>query len=100
MGSVLCITLVVVPLHSTRWAIAITIKMTGMPPMAMGKFFKSVGRIEYRPDAGPEDTLVYRHYNPSETVHGRTMAEWLRFSPCYFNMFRCVFMFQYLPNIT
>merc|ERR1712106_1107541 len=88
MGSVLCITLVVVPLHSTRWAIAITIKMTGMPPMAMGKFFKSVGRIEYRPDAGPEDTLVYRHYNPSETVHGRTMAEWLRFSPCYFNMFR------------
>ncbi|CAL4078422.1 unnamed protein product, partial [Meganyctiphanes norvegica] len=54
----------------------------------MGKFFNSVGRIEYRPDAGPEDTLVYRHYNPSETVHGRTMEEWMRFSPCYFNMFR------------
>jgi len=54
----------------------------------MNKFFNSVGRIEYRPDAGPEDTLVYRHYNPSETVHGRTMEEWLRFSPCYFNMFR------------
>jgi len=52
------------------------------------KNFNMVGRIEYRPDAGPEDTLVYRHYNPSETVHGRTMEEWLRFSPCYFNMFR------------
>jgi len=54
----------------------------------MNKYFNMVGRIEYRPDAGPEDTLVYRHYNPSETVHGRTMEEWLRFSPCYFNMFR------------
>jgi len=47
-----------------------------------------VGRIPYRPDAGPEDTLVFRHYNASESVHGRTMEEWLRFSPCYFNLFR------------
>merc|ERR1712142_1304626 len=86
MGSVVSSASVVASLHSPRWIKTITSKMTGMPPMT--KFFNSVGRIEYRPDAGPEDTLVYRHYNPSETVHGRTMEEWLRFSPCYFNMFR------------
>ncbi|CAL4059182.1 unnamed protein product [Meganyctiphanes norvegica] len=52
------------------------------------RFFPSVTRIEYLPDAGPEDNMVFRHYNPTEIVHGRTMEEWLRFSPCYFNMFR------------
>ncbi|XP_071519728.1 xylose isomerase-like [Panulirus ornatus] len=54
----------------------------------MNKYFPGIGRIEYRPDAGPEDTLVFRHYNPGETVHGRSMEEWLRFSVCYFNTFR------------
>ncbi|CAL4162543.1 unnamed protein product [Meganyctiphanes norvegica] len=54
----------------------------------MAKYFPSVTRIKYHPDAGPEDNMVFRHYNPTETVHGRTMEEWLRFSPCYFNMFR------------
>merc|ERR1712142_580796 len=86
MGSVVSSASVVASLHLPRWIKAFTSKMTAMSPMR--KFFNSVGRIEYRPDAGPEDTLVYRHYNPSETVHGRTMEEWLRFSPCYFNMFR------------
>merc|ERR1712180_353760 len=85
MGSVVS-TAVVVASLSLRLTFNITCKMTGMPPMS--KFFNSVGRIEYRPDAGPEDTLVYRHYNAAETVHGRTMEEWLRFSPCYFNLFR------------
>lgn len=54
----------------------------------MNKYFPGQGRVEYRPDAGPEDTLVFRHYNASETVHGKPMEEWLRFSPCYFNAFR------------
>ncbi|ROT75461.1 hypothetical protein C7M84_006003 [Penaeus vannamei] len=54
----------------------------------MNKYFPGIGRIEYRPDAGPDDTLVFRHYNPSETVHGRTMEEWMKFSVCYFNTFR------------
>ncbi|XP_068200260.1 LOW QUALITY PROTEIN: xylose isomerase-like [Palaemon carinicauda] len=54
----------------------------------MNKYFPGISRIEYRPDAGPEDTLVYRHYNPSETIHGKTMEEWMRFSVCYFNTFR------------
>jgi len=61
---------------------------TGQMNVGMNKYFSMVGRIEYRPDAGPEDTLVFRHYNPAETVHGRTMEEWLKFSVCYFNMFR------------
>ncbi|CAL4135615.1 unnamed protein product, partial [Meganyctiphanes norvegica] len=52
------------------------------------RFFPDMGRVCYRPDAGPEDTLVFRHYNPSEVVHGRTMEDWLRFSPCYFSLFR------------
>ncbi|ROT75458.1 uncharacterized protein [Penaeus vannamei] len=54
----------------------------------MNKYFPGIGRIEYRPDAGPEDTMVFRHYNPNETVHGRTMEEWMKFSVCYFNTFR------------
>jgi len=54
----------------------------------MNKYFPGIGRIEYRPDAGPEDTMVFRHYNPNETVHGRTMEEWMKYSVCYFNTFR------------
>jgi len=56
----------------------------------MNKYFPGMTRVEYRPDAGPEDTLVFRHYNANETVHGRTMEEWMRFSVCYFNTFRYV----------
>jgi len=54
----------------------------------MNKYFPGIGRIEYHPDAGPEETLVFRHYNAGETVHGRTMEEWMKFSVCYFNTFR------------
>jgi len=54
----------------------------------MNKYFPGINRIEFRPDAGPEDTLVFRHYNPGETVHGKTMEEWFKFSVCYFNTFR------------
>lgn len=54
----------------------------------MNKYFSGVGRIEYRPDAGPEDTLVFRHYNAGEIVNGKPMEEWLKFSVCYFNAFR------------
>ena len=54
----------------------------------MNKYFPGVGRVEYRPDAGADEGLVYRHYNAQETVHGKTMEEWLRFSLCFFNTFR------------
>lgn len=54
----------------------------------MNRYFPNVNRIEYRPDAGPEDTLVFRHYNPNEQINGRPMQEWLKFAVCYFNTFR------------
>ena len=25
-----------------------------------------IGQIPYKPDAGPEESLVYKHYNPKE----------------------------------
>ncbi|XP_076051335.1 xylose isomerase-like [Oratosquilla oratoria] len=54
----------------------------------MNKYFPSVSRVEYRPDAAADETLVFRHYNPGEVVHGRPMEEHLRFSVCFFNAFR------------
>ncbi|KAJ1529207.1 hypothetical protein ONE63_006011 [Megalurothrips usitatus] len=42
------------------------------------EYFPGVTRVEFRPDAGPEDTLCYRFYNPSERLHGRSMEDWLR----------------------
>merc|ERR1711970_394798 len=69
--------------HSFRSAAA-----AAATTVIMNKYFPGIGRIEYRPDAGPEDTLVYRHYNAGETIHGRTMEEWFKFSVCYFNTFR------------
>ncbi|KAE8748686.1 hypothetical protein FOCC_FOCC004489 [Frankliniella occidentalis] len=44
----------------------------------VSEYFSGVPRIEYRPDAGPEEALCYRYYNPGERCHGRTMEEWLR----------------------
>ncbi|XP_067662897.1 xylose isomerase-like [Haliotis asinina] len=52
------------------------------------EFFPGIGKIEFKPDGGPADTLVYKQYNPSETVQGRTMEEWLRFSVCFWHTFR------------
>ncbi|XP_018020778.1 xylose isomerase-like [Hyalella azteca] len=52
------------------------------------KFTLDNGKVEYRPNAGAEETQVYRYYNASENLHGKTMEEWLRFSVCCFNAFR------------
>ncbi|CAL4102290.1 unnamed protein product, partial [Meganyctiphanes norvegica] len=51
-------------------------------------FYPQIQGIQYRPDAGPEDTLCYHHYNPTESVHGKPMEEWFKFAPCFFNSFR------------
>jgi len=32
--------------------------------------------------------LVFKHYNPSEVIMGKTMEEWLRFSVCFWHTFR------------
>jgi len=50
--------------------------------------FPGVKKIEYKPTAGPEESMVFKHYNAQEVVHGRTMEEWLRFSVCYWHTFR------------
>ncbi|PSN40216.1 Xylose isomerase [Blattella germanica] len=51
------------------------------------EFFPGLSHVEYRPDAGPEDTLCYRYYNASERIHGRTMEEWLRPSVSFWHAF-------------
>jgi xylose isomerase len=47
-------------------------------------FFENVPKIAYE---GPNSTnnLAYRHYNASEVVEGKTMAEHLRFAVCYWH---------------
>jgi len=52
------------------------------------EFFKGIGKIPYKKDAGPEESLVFKHYNASEVVMGKTMEEWLRFSVCFWHTFR------------
>ncbi len=49
--------------------------------------FPKISRIEYE---GPrsKNPLVFRHYNPEESVEGKTMKEHLRFSVTYWHTFR------------
>ena len=52
----------------------------------MAVYFPGVEKIRYE---GPDSTnrLAFRHYNPDETVAGKTMAEHLRFSVAYWHSF-------------
>src|SRR4051794_19827267 len=45
-------------------------------------YFPEIDKIRYE---GPDSTnsLSFRHYNPDETVEGKTMKEHLRFAVCY-----------------
>nr|XP_054772808.1 uncharacterized protein LOC129280827 [Lytechinus pictus] len=54
------------------------------------EFFPGINQIKYKPDAKPTDLLCYKHYNADEEVLGKSMAEWLRFSVCYWHTFRGV----------
>jgi xylose isomerase len=49
--------------------------------------FPAIGTIAYE---GPQSAnpLAFRHYNPDETIDGKTMAEHLRFSIAYWHAFR------------
>jgi len=58
--------------------------------MGSKQYFPSVDRIVYKPDAGPTETLCFKHYNAKEVLLGRSMEEWLRFSVCYWHTFRGV----------
>jgi xylose isomerase len=55
---------------------------------AAQEFFPNIKKIAFNPNAGPDETLVYRHYNADEIVNGRSMADWLRFAVCYWHTFR------------
>ncbi|KAF2363005.1 Xylose isomerase [Trinorchestia longiramus] len=55
-----------------------------------GDYFPGISKIEYNPKAPMDDSLVFRHYNASQVVHGKTMEEWLRFSVCFWHSFRGV----------
>merc|ERR1712226_1196881 len=52
------------------------------------EYFAGIGKIPFQADAGPADTLKFKHYNPDEVVMGRTMADWLRYSVCFWHTFR------------
>ena len=53
----------------------------------MTEYFPEVKKIVYE---GPDttNTLAFKHYNPDEIVMGKTMAEHLRFSVCYWHTFK------------
>ncbi len=53
----------------------------------MTEFFPGVKRIKYE---GPNsrNPLAFKHYNPRQKVLGKTMAEHLRFSVCYWHTFK------------
>ena len=50
------------------------------------EFFPAISRINYE---GPEsdNPLAFKAYDAAAEVSGRTMAEWLRFSVCYWHTF-------------
>ncbi len=53
----------------------------------MAEFFPGVKKIKYEgPDS--KNPLAFKHYNPKAKVMGKTMAEHLRFSVCYWHTFK------------
>jgi len=52
----------------------------------MSRYFANIDPISY---GGPDsdDPMAFRHYNPSETLGDKTMAEHLRFAVCYWHNF-------------
>jgi xylose isomerase len=53
----------------------------------MREFFPKVGQIKFK-GAKSRDPLSFKHYDPDEKVLGKTMAEHLRFSVCYWHTFK------------
>ncbi|QDU81929.1 Xylose isomerase [Polystyrenella longa] len=51
------------------------------------EYFPEVPTIKYE-GADSRNDFAFKHYNPDETVAGKTMREWLRFSVCYWHTFR------------
>jgi xylose isomerase len=53
----------------------------------MTEYFPNVKRIEYK-GADSKDPLSFKHYNADEKILGKTMAEHLRYSVCYWHTFK------------
>ncbi|KAK6188114.1 hypothetical protein SNE40_004365 [Patella caerulea] len=51
-------------------------------------YFPGIPAIPFKPDAGPNETMVYKTYNPKQIVNGRSMEDWLRYSICFWHTFR------------
>lgn len=49
-------------------------------------YFKDIDKITFDPSQ-VENPLTFKHYNASEMVAGKTMAEHLRFAACYWHNF-------------
>jgi len=53
----------------------------------MQEFWPGIGQIQYEgPDS--KNPLAFKHYNPKKKVLGKTMAEHLRFSVCFWHTFK------------
>ena len=53
----------------------------------MTEFFPGIGKIKYEgPDS--KNPLAFKHYNPKQKMLGKTMAEHLRFSVCFWHTFK------------
>jgi len=52
----------------------------------MTSYFNKINPIAYEGEAS-RNPLAFRHYNPSEMLGGKTMAEHLRFAVCYWHSF-------------
>ncbi|MEZ6058875.1 MAG: xylose isomerase [Planctomycetaceae bacterium] len=50
-------------------------------------YFPEIQKIQFEGPAS-RNPLAFHHYNPDEMVEGRSMADWLRFSVCYWHTFR------------
>lgn len=55
--------------------------------MSLTPYFADIPDIRYE-GADSDNPLAYKWYDPTETVLGRTMEEWLRCAVCYWHTFR------------
>lgn len=53
----------------------------------MTEYFPEVGKIVYE-GVGSDNPLAFKHYDASEVIMGKTMAEHMRFAVCYWHTFK------------
>jgi xylose isomerase len=53
----------------------------------MTEYFPTIQKVKYE-GADSKNQLAFKHYDPSEKIMGKTMAEHLRFAVCYWHTFK------------